>query len=308
MKELEITKTTVIAPAKINFILKVLGSQNDGFHQVENLMQAIDLSDTVNIWWASRTTGEISPKDGKLVEPGIDVDLIPGKDFLPSSSSNLAYKAAILMHEKFHANIKDIVKIEVGKNIPVAAGLAGGSADGAAVITGLCRLWHIDWRECMDLAKMLGSDVPFSLLSQNGFFAALATGTGTDLEIVSPTDAKVIIYNGGYPVSTKEVYENWTEKDSHPSSCKDFLNASSLAEKTKYMGNDLDFPACRCFERVSTDLNLLKSLADNALIVQLSGSGPTVFAVFNSDDSFDEEKIKFLNKNKAFCTVCKTLC
>ena len=143
-------ETKVKAFAKINLILNMLGEMPNGYHRIESFMQAIELHDDVAVSWEERgavdggggPAGSASgsdrkaPMDGDL-PAGLSIRLDPGRPDLPSDEGNLAYRAAALMHEAFHPDVSEIIDIKITKRIPVAAGLAGGYADGAAV-SNLC--------------------------------------------------------------------------------------------------------------------------------------------------------------------------
>ncbi|MBQ1418417.1 MAG: hypothetical protein IIY95_03290, partial [Firmicutes bacterium] len=124
------------AKAKVNLILNVLGKRPDGYHELQMVMQAIDLADDVRIEWA-RQTGEMAIRGCFL--GGMQIALDPGHKKLPSGPNNLAYQAASKMYDAFHRGRREVCTIEIRKNIPLAAGLAGGSTDAAAVIWGLAR-------------------------------------------------------------------------------------------------------------------------------------------------------------------------
>ena len=128
------------AKAKVNLILNVLGKRPDGYHELQMVMQAIDLADDVRIEW-ERQTGEMAIRGCFL--GGMQIALDPGHKKLPSGPNNLAYQAASKMYDAFHRGRREVCTIAIRKNIPLAAGLAGGSTDAAAVIWGLARLWDL---------------------------------------------------------------------------------------------------------------------------------------------------------------------
>ena len=153
------------ANAKINLSIDILKKKDDGYHQVKMIMQSIDLHDDVYI----ETTDE-----------GIYVDC--DKPWVPTGSGNIAYKAAELLKKRY--GIKKGIKIKIIKNIPVSAGLAGGSTDAAAVIEGINKLFslNLDQKELMELGKTIGADVPFCIKGGT----MLSEGIG---EILTPIES-----------------------------------------------------------------------------------------------------------------------
>ena len=269
---------TIKAYAKINLVLNVLGEREDGYHEVETVMQAIDLYDEVTVSWQPDMSCMVGAF-GKKAE--IHVSLDPGSDTLPSDERNLAYKAALLMHETFHPNMNERVEIKVVKKIPEAAGLAGGSADGAAVISGLARLWHIaNEARLLEVAAALGADVPFSYMAQNGMPAALATGTGTQLRRIPPIGLCLKLQKPAFGLSTKDVYQELRPEDcAGRFDVQSFLKDAPLEKKLACMGNHLTAPALRLRPELQEILDQLKATGA-PLAVMMSGSGPACFALY----------------------------
>lgn len=180
LKELMIS-----AYAKINLTLDVLGKRPDGYHDVEMIMQSIDLHDQVIL----REKEELG------------IEIICEHPLVPEDESNLAYKAAALLMKK--VGITKGVQIEIIKNIPVAAGLAGGSTNGAGVLVGLNQLWDLGLskKELMNLGASLGADVPFCILGGT----AVASGIGTDLESISLLpEMELVLVKPSISISTKK--------------------------------------------------------------------------------------------------------
>ena len=246
------------AYAKINLTLNVLGTLPNGYHEVESLMQSVNLFDDVYLDVKESNSFEIS-LDCKGAE-------------LPENEDNLAYKAALLMHTRFHKKFNEKISISIEKRIPVAAGLAGGSSDAAAVIHGLSLLWDID--PPYDLAAELGSDVPFCLMSLNGCTAAVATGTGTQLAPAQAADYIVLLATPDIHVPTAAVYKELKEADCG----KRFSIKLPEGNKKPDFGNHLEAPAIRLFPEIANTIEEIKRT--DAIHVQMSGSGPTVFALF----------------------------
>ena len=271
------------AYAKVNLILNVLGKRTDGYHEVLMLMQAISLADIVSVEAVSPGTGSPKGNNGGLLTP---------TDF-EYGEKDLAWKAALLMAESFAPELLEKgkaggksgkagtvgirgVRISIEKHIPAAAGLAGGSADAAAVLIGLAKLWGGAFlrtnRALLDallpLGAQLGSDVPFCIASQLGHPAAIASGRGTQLEFVEPTDCGVDLYfsDAVIPNKTAAVYRELKPEDCSPVyDIRAFLTAPTLAEKRSLMGNHLQAPAERLIGK-SSDL-------------MLCGAGPTYFTI-----------------------------
>ncbi len=274
------------AYAKINLILNVLGKRPDGYHEVETLMQAVDLSDRIRTGWEPCPAG-LPPYALACSEfPGeLALEIRASDPRLPRGVENLAYQAALLMHERFHPGMKERITVDIEKKIPVAAGLAGGSADGAAVLWTLAGLWELSEAECdqlPELASRMGSDVPFCLMVQQGVTACLATGRGTALRPVDPLDCKVLITTPDFPVSTRDVYEELKPQDR--AQCYDttaLLSAVSLdlVRAAGSMGNHLQAPALRLHPEIQKSIDWVRSLGD-PLAVFVSGSGPSVVGIY----------------------------
>ena len=273
------------AYAKVNWILNVLGKRPDGYHEVETLMQAVDLSDRIRTGWELCPAGlppYASPCAAFPEE--LSVEVRTSAPLLPTGPENLAYQAAQLMHERFHRGRCERITVDIEKKIPVAAGLAGGSADGAAVLWALADLWRLgeeDFPALLALAGRMGSDVPFCLMVQKGVSACLATGRGTELQPVEPLDCKVLITTPELSVSTRDVYGELKPEDRvRPFDTKAFAAASGdPGEAAPYMGNHLQTPALRLFPEIQKSIDWVRSLYD-PLAVFVSGSGPTVVGVY----------------------------
>jgi 4-diphosphocytidyl-2-C-methyl-D-erythritol kinase len=278
------------AKAKVNLILNVLGRRDDGYHEVQMVMQAIDLADSVTVGW-EKLTGENAVRSCALFG-GMGIALDPGHKKLPSGPNNLAYQAASRMHDAFHQGQREICEISIVKNIPLAAGLAGGSSDAAAVIWALARLWGLvpgETDEGMDpgvreqlfrVALSIGSDVPFCLAAAMGHTAALAEGRGEKLTYIDPLDARIETFTPKIEVSTAKVYGELKPQDyAKPYDTAAYLAARTLEEKCAHMGNHLQAPAVRLFPRIGKEIQRM-SREEGGLTTLQSGSGPTVFTVF----------------------------
>ncbi len=258
MKQLELK-----ALAKINLGLDVLGRRENCYHDVRIVMQSVYLYDDVKI--------------EKKEEKG--VTLQTNLHFLPMDSGNIAYKAAQMLIEEF--GIEEGVKITLKKHIPVAAGLAGGSSNAAAVLFGMNRLFglHLSREELMERGVKLGADVPYCIMRGT----VLAEGIGEELsELPAMPKCTVLIAKPPISVSTKVVYEALDSKEvlKHPDidALIRGLEKGSLTEIAENMGNvleDVTIPMYPVIEEIKDEMK-----ACGALGAMMSGSGPTVFGLF----------------------------
>lgn len=255
--------TWINAPAKINLGLDVVRRREDGYHEVKMIMQSIRLFDRLTL--------------KKIRTPGIS--LTTNLHFLPVNEDNLVYKSARLLMEEF--GITEGLSIFLDKRIPVAAGMAGGSTDAASCMLAMNRLFHLglSLEELKTRGVTLGADIPYCL--QKG--TALSEGIG---EILSPLpaapDCYVLIAKPGFHVSTKFVYSNLVldENTVHPDIDKmlDCIQNRDLHGLCHNMANILEtvtIPA-------HPDIALIKQtmMENGALGALMSGSGPTVFGIY----------------------------
>ena len=269
---------TIKSYGKVNLSLDICGIREDGYHVLESIMHKISLCDDVVIKWTS------------LPQDSIDINLTCNKRFLPTDERNLAYKAAKLMIDAFGDTIGGgQVDIHIEKHLPVAAGLAGGSGNGAAVLIGLNRLWELglDTKRLCDMGAALGADVPFCILIQNTKYkCALCEGTGTELTpIKSKFKKAVLLVKPSFGVSTKEVYQGID--DCH---IEDRPDTKALVQAMKEenqeiiyenMVNVLEEYTLKAYEEVQQIKDKIKA-ETTAEKVLMTGSGPTVFATFDS--------------------------
>lgn len=256
------------APAKINLYLRVLRKRDDGFHEIETLMQAIDFYD------------EISLEKSSALELSCDNPAIPRDE------NNLALRAAILMRDRYQF---PGVSIRLSKQIPAAAGLGGGSSDAAFVIRGLCKLFGIapTMEEMAALAAKIGSDVPFFLTDGQ----ALATGRGEVLHSMQlPLDYAVLLIIPPISISTAEIYRalkiNLTEQP------ENFLldnkvDLSRLLFLANRFGNDLETPVLSKFPELGEIKRSL--LGTGAFHSLMSGSGSVFYGLFSKDIGLPRE-------------------
>lgn len=252
------------AYAKVNLTLDVIGKRADGYHLVQMIMQQIDLYDEISL---SRSVDGISLQSDSA--------------YVPENPQNLAWRAVSLMQKEL--GLQDGVHINIRKQIPVAAGLAGGSTDAAAVIHGYAELCgvRLTLSEKMALGLKLGADVPFCLMGG----AALAEGIG---EILTPVaglrDSWLVVCKPNFGVSTKEIYSalKWEQISRHPET-ENMLKAledGGIHGIAPLLANVLEPVTCERYPEVRTLKDkMLQYGADGTL---MSGSGPTVFGIFKS--------------------------
>lgn len=251
------------AYAKVNISLDIVGKREDGYHLLEMIMQSIDLYDEIII---EKQKEEITIKCNK--------------PYVPTDERNLAYKAAKLFIEKY--NIESGVNINIKKNIPVCAGLAGGSTDGAAVLKVLNSLFNINApdEELMELGLKLGADVPYCIKGGT----ALCEGIGEKVtELKGFKDKIIVLVKPPFGVSTKSVYQefNLEKAKNHP-------NTDLIIEA---ISNDDLRVVCNNMKNLLENVTLKKHKIlisikeemryNGAMGTMMSGSGPTVFAFFD---------------------------
>lgn len=254
------------AMAKINLGLDVLRKRPDGYHEVRMIMQTVDLYDSIEL---------------KEIENGKgDIDLKTNLPYLPANENNLVFRAAKLLMDEFA--ITHSLQIRLEKHIPVAAGMAGGSSDAAAVLVGLNRMFGLGLTksELAERGVTLGADIPYCIMRKT----ALSEGIG---EILTPLPSvpacKVLIAKPGINVSTKFVYENLHADtiEEHPDIdgmiCA--IKEKDLKKIAQKMGNVLERVTIPAYPEIGTLKMLMKE--HGALNAMMSGSGPTVFGLFD---------------------------
>ena len=259
---------TLKALAKINLGLDVTGKREDGYHEVRMVMQTIHLYDRLVI--------------RRTKEPGIRIK--SNLSFLPVNETNLVHRAAARVMDEFH--ITEGVSVELMKRIPVAAGMAGGSTDGAAMLYGMNLMFELGLsrRELMTRGLKLGADVPYCLMRGT----ALAEGIGEELTALPPMiKCPVLIAKPSVSVSTKSVYQKLKldEHTVHPDidALVSGIRNQDLGEVCAHMGNLLEsvtIPNHPVIERIKK-----RMLESGARIAMMSGSGPTVFGLFDREQT-----------------------
>jgi 4-diphosphocytidyl-2-C-methyl-D-erythritol kinase len=252
------------AAAKINLTLEVLGRRNDGYHEIVTVMQTVDLSDRL------------------VVEDADVLELRTTASDVPTDGTNLALRAAAALRDG--AGVSRGARITLEKRIPVAAGLGGGSADAAAALVGLNRLWGLRWSAARlaEVAVTLGMDVPFFL--HGG--AALGTGRGERLEPLATCALALVLVNPRVGASTAEIYGG-VQPDMYSDGRRGRGMAAALRSRqptrvAATLGNALERVAAPRYRDVEQMESAL--LAAGALGAAMSGSGLTVFGVARSYD------------------------
>ena len=276
------------APAKINLALHVKGIREDGFHELQMIMQSISLADRI----------KLSKKSGGIVLKNSHTEL-------PTGSKNLAYQAAELFFKE--NNIDAGVEIYIEKNIPIAAGLAGGSTDAAAVLRGLYQLFELetDNDSLRNILKKIGSDVPFCL--EGG--TVYASGRGEILkELPFIGEKYLVVATPAFQISTPEVYKLYDDlKTGEEFNFNKILNNLKTDEKIKCnldYKNDLSQAA----EELCPEIKNIKEIFKNtkSIFTMVSGSGPTVFSVYRNRKAAEKTAANWPRKND-FITVVKTI-
>ncbi|MFK8184994.1 MAG: 4-(cytidine 5'-diphospho)-2-C-methyl-D-erythritol kinase [Phormidesmis sp.] len=286
---------TVRANAKINLYLEVIGNRPDGFHELVMVMQSVALSDRILLNPLSGPTTVLNCEHPQV----------------PTDETNLAYKAVSLLQEKFPRQTNQVggVEITIEKHIPVGAGLAGGSSNAAATLFGLNMLWKLGLTrmELMELGAELGSDVPFCLAGG----CAIATGRGEEIDPIAHTPklyAVLAKYNS-ISVSTPWAYKTYRQK--YESTYLPLDNTASLEDRQAHihsgklikaltahdavtvgreLSNDLEKVVLPAHAKVTQlkDVMTAAATVHGGLGTMMSGSGPTVFTLSETEDQARE--------------------
>ena len=266
--------------AKINLSIDVLGKREDGYHLVEMIMQTIDLYDIIKI------------TENKINEININSNSLD----IPLNKNNIVYKAEKVLKDKF--NIKNGLDIFIEKNIPVAAGMAGGSCNAAAVLVGLNKLWNLNLseKELQEIGLTLGADVPFCISGN----AALAQGIGEELTYIKglSKDTSILVCKPNLFVSTKDVYqgldlENIKDRPDNELLIK-CLEKGNIKLLSENMVNVLETVTSKMHNEIADIEKIM--LDNNALGSMMSGSGPTVFGLFEKEEDALKAKGELLKK------------
>lgn len=257
------------AYAKVNLALDVLQKREDGYHDVRMIMQNISIFDVL--------TFEVNESANER-----KISLYVNKDGIPTDDKNLVYKAIRFMFDMYDINADIDVYLE--KNIPVEAGMAGGSTDCAAAIHAVNELFDLklDMKTLMDIGVKLGADVPYCILGHT----ALSEGIG---EILTPvnslSDCYILVVKPPVGVSTKMVYTNLriNELEHHPDIDGMILalNERDVEKVSAHMGNVLETVTARMYPEIERLKSIMKE--QGALNAIMSGSGPTVFGIYTDE-------------------------
>ena len=279
-------KAVTRAYAKINLSLDVLGTLDNGYHEVKMVMQTVSLYDLVTVTKASE---------------GIEVST--NLPFLPTDKNNLAYKAAVEFFN--YTGIKPCVHINISKRIPVGAGLAGGSSNASAVLKALNKLFAtgLSLKKLCELGVKIGADVPYCILGGT----RLAEGIGEKLSpLPKIPSCHILLVKPSFSISTKAVYDKIDSvKDyRHPDTDAliDGIHEKNIDKIAASMGNVLEEVSLANYPILSTLKNELRELG--AIGSQMSGSGPTVFGIFKAAEDAKKAKETLWGKYKTvyICT------
>lgn len=269
----------VKAPAKINLTLDVLYKRPDNYHEVEMVMTTVDLSDRIGL----------EPREDGLIK------IVSADRYVPDDQRNFAYQAAQLLKDTY--GVEQGVNIHIEKEIPIAAGLAGGSSDAAATLRGLNSLWNLGLTldELAVLGAKIGSDVSFCVYGGT----ALATGRGEKIEhIAAPPSCFVVLAKPKIGVSTAEVYGGLKiEGLKHPNT-KQMLKAIETNDYDLVcasLGNVLETVTLKLYPEVVTIKEQMHRFGADAVL--MSGSGPTVFGLVDSET----RATRIYNGLRGFC-------
>ena len=275
-------KLELKALGKINLGLDVLGKRENGYHDVRMVMQTVYLYD--QIWMV------------KTKEPGIR--LSTNLFYLPVNENNLAYRAAELLMKEF--GIQEGIKIILDKHIPVAAGMAGGSSNAAAVLFGMNRMFSLglSQKELMERGVSLGADVPYCIMRGT----VLAEGIGEKLTPLPPMPrCFVLLAKPSISVSTKMVYEKLDSHEiaKHPDidGIIEGLKGRDLLSVAACMGNVLEKVTVEAYPVINEIKEVMKK--QGALNAMMSGSGPTVFGLFDDKKKAKKAAFKILEMQLA---------
>lgn len=252
--------------AKINLFLRIGKKLSSGYHNIQSVMQKIELSDTIHI----------EPiNENKIIVECTNKEL--------ESEENLAYKAAVLLKKEY--NVKQGARIFIEKNVPLEAGLGGGSSNGATVLTNLNKLWGLKLKEkqLIELAAQIGSDLPFFIMNDT----ALVEGIGDKIKLIKKSfGINIVLINPGFRISTKWAYAAFDKQrpkikiSANVSNLIKAIEKKDIKEIANNLHNDFEPIVIKRYKAINEiKTNLLRNNALNACV---SGSGPTVFGIFNS--------------------------
>ena len=269
----------VKAPAKINLTLDVLYKRPDNYHEVEMVMTTVDLADRIGL--ENREDGLIK--------------IVSADRFVPDDDRNFAYQAAKLLKDTY--GIEHGVSITIEKEIPIAAGLAGGSSDAAATLRGLNELWNLNLSldKLAELGAKIGSDVSFCVYGGT----ALATGRGEKIqELPAPPACWVVLAKPKIGVSTADIYGNLkVDEIIHPNTAGMIkaIETNNYELMCNSLGNVLESVTLNLYPEVVTLKEQMQRFGADAVL--MSGSGPTVFGLVDTEARVN----RIYNGLRGFC-------
>ncbi len=282
------------APAKLNLGLRVLGRRADSYHLLQSLVVFLDLADEIELVpaldWQLRLRG---PFAAALAE-GENLALKAGRRLAAQAMADIAGCAALA------------ARMSLTKNIPVAAGLGGGSADAAAVLRGLNQAWRLDMPQerLGALGLSLGADVPVCLAG----VAAMVSGIGEVIAPVAVPPLSLVVANPGIAVATREVFARlqppYAEALALPAG---FADAAAVADFSRALGNSLAAPAIGVCPTIAALLDDIAAL-DGCRLAQMSGSGATCFGLFATEAAARDAAARLQAKRPGwFVRACRSL-
>lgn len=284
-------KLTLPSFAKINWTLEILGKRPDGYHELRTLLQTVSVADELVF---------------EPLEQGIEI--VCDHPNVPCDETNLVHKAATLLAD--FTGVKKGIRVTINKRIPTAAGLGGGSGNAAVTFIALQELWSakLQPRDLFDLGARLGADVPFFFVGGT----CLGIGRGDEIYPLADINAdNLLLVNAGILVPTREVYGALPPELTNPSAIHKMPTSFEAAyaaitpqDEQIMLKNDLEMPV---IARHSTLGEIKKSLRDaGASGVLMSGSGSTIFAIFDSDKARNDAQ-RELSQNGWWCATARTL-
>lgn len=249
------------APAKINLTLDTLFKRNDGYHEIAMIMTTVDLNDRLSFQ---------KRNDNKII---LDIE----HNYVTDDHKNLAYQAAKLMMDTYH--LKQGVTITIDKDIPVSAGLAGGSADAAATMRGINRLFELgaSLEILSQLGLQIGTDIPFCIYNKT----AICKGRGEKIKFLNkPPSAWVVLAKPNLGISSPDIFKELNLNHDyyvHTEMCEEAIRQGDYLKLCKSLSNRLETVSMSMYPEIrKIKNNMLRCGADGAL---MSGSGPTVYAL-----------------------------
>lgn len=266
--------------AKINLSFDIIGTLDNGYHEIESVMQQISLYDDMLVKWNEEEAEDI------------DIMIKTSKPYIPTDSRNIVYKAIEALIDKTGFKKGGKLEVHIKKRIPVAAGMGGGSGNGASILLCLNELWDLklDLKTLMDIGAGVGADLPFSILTQGtDTTCAVATGFGEILEpLKKGLEAFVVVAKPNFGVSTREVFrlidEVEIKKRPDTAELKRAIEKGIKGERTviyEQMINVLEAYTLTKYPRVS-ELKEKIAKTSGAQVALMTGSGSTCFGLYNT--------------------------